>query len=208
MRNKLITVATLALMTLSVPAHAQFGGLPNLMGGSKDSAPAVNTDEVKATIAAALVDLSYATSKYEEALGNDKLAAEYKATAEALAKKGSAGVDASDITKAAAATDAFKDQIKSAADLKTKISEAGRKAAAEGLLFHVKATIGGVKGGKMIKEALSSKSMAAISALSGLKDFPGLLSAWTGTSSVILDYLKDNDVDTKAAVKALSDGMK
>lgn len=205
MKNKVATIAALALIAISAPAYAQFGSLPGL-GGSKDAGPAVNTDEVKKTISTAVIDLAEATSLYQKALGNDKLAADLKATVDGL-KSGSVGVNADTLGQLKSASDGVADAMKTAAEKHTKASTEGKKAAAAGLVFHVKATTGGVKGGKLLQSALSSKSMAAISALSDLKDFPGLLSSWTNASGAIFSYLKDNGVSVASAEKDLAAAM-
>lgn len=208
MKMKMTVVAALSALCFTLPVHAQFGGLSNMIGGGKaESGPAVDSDAVKKSVTTALISLVRANEKYADSLGNEKSAASLKTVGDGLAN-GSMGVNADVISQIKTASAELAPQMKKNLEEKTKASSAGQKAAAEGLVFHVKGTLDGVDSSKMLKKAFESRSPAVLSALASLKDFPGLFSQWTSTTGSVISYLQFNGLDTTEAKKKIANSMK
>lgn len=201
------TVAMLSALALSLPAHAQLGGFSNPLGGGKSAAPAVDTDSVKKAITNALASLSYANGKYAEALGKETEAAQLKEIGDKLSS-GSLGVSSDVIASVKTASSSLEPEIKKQMDEKKKLSDGGKKAAADGLAYHVKGTVGGVASSKLLKKAFESKSPMVLGALADFKDFPTLFSQWTSATGTIFSYMKFNGIDVKQADKSIADAMK
>jgi len=207
MKSKLSFAAAVCTLCLSLPVHAQFSGLTSMLGGGKsNSAPAVDSDSIKKSVTTALINLAYANGKYAEALGKENEAAQFKEIGDKLTS-GSLGANSDVITQIKTSSAALVPEIKQQLDNKTKLSEVGKKAAQEGLVFHVKGTADGVQSSKMLKGALESKSPMVLAALAGMKDFPGLLAQWTSTTGSVISYMKFNGLDVSQADKANRDAM-
>ncbi|MEN3295407.1 MAG: hypothetical protein V7642_4660 [Burkholderiales bacterium] len=208
MKFNYAAAAALSILCVSMPVHAQFGGLSNPLGGGKSSsAPAADPDAVKKAIGKALASLSYANGKYAEALGDENKAAQLKEIGDQLSN-GTLGVNGDSINKVKDAAASLAPEIKKHLDDKTKLSDAGKKAAGEALAFHVKGTAEGVAGSKMLKSALESKSPMVLSALASLKDFPALLAQWSSTTGSVFSYMQFNGLDVSKADKAIKESMK
>ena len=209
MKFKIIALGFISTLCISLPAHAQFGGMsvPGMGGGS--SGPAVNADELKKTVTNALVALAYANSKYAKAVGNDSAASQLSEIGDKL-KSGSLGVNADSISQLKTASENVTGEIKKRNDEKTKLSAEAKAAASEGVKFHVDGTLEGFKGAKQLKKAIESKSPALIASLSSLKDVPIFLGEWAKATTTIFSYLGSNGIDIKdadASIKtAMSDG--
>lgn len=207
MKMKMTVVAALSALCFTLPAHAQFGGLSNIVGGGKaDSGPAIDSGAVTKSVTTALISLTRASEKYAEAMGNEKLAASLKTKGDGL-QNGSMGVNSEIITQIKEASAEVAQQMKKNNEEKTKYSSSGKKAAGEGLVFHVQGTLDGVDSSKMLKKALDSRSPAVLSALAGLKDFPGLISQWGSTTGSVFSYLQFNGLDTAKAQKTVNSKM-
>jgi hypothetical protein len=207
MKKHLITLATLAALAATVPAHAQFGGFKNPLAGGGGSGQTVDAAGVKKSVAAALSDLAAANGSYAAALGNETKAAELMKIAGDL-KNGSLGVDSKVINTVKELSASSVADMKAKQEAKEKVSADGKKKLVEGLGYHVSGTAQGVAGVKQLKAALESKSPTVLASLASLKDFPALFGQWTSATGGVLSYMKFNGVDTAGADKAISASMK
>ncbi len=204
MKFKIIALTFLSSLCLSLPVHAQFGGMsvPGMGGGS--SGPAVDTDAVKKLITSALTSMAYANAKYAQAVGNDSAAAQLKEIGDKL-KSGSMGVNSDSIGQLKTASAPVNDAIKKSLDEKTKLSDAGKKVALEGFALHVTGSIEAFGSVKQLKKALESKSPMALSALASLSDYPAFVAQWGTATVTIFSYLSANGIDIKDADKKIKD---
>jgi hypothetical protein len=204
MKKQLITLATLAALAATVPAHAQFGFKNPLAGGG--SGQTVDADGVKKSVAAALSDLAFANSSYLAALGDETNAAKLKEIATGL-KNGSLGVDSKLIGTVQELSATSTAGMKAKQDAKEKVSADGKKKLVEGLGYHVSGTAHGVVGVKQLKAALESKSPMVLASLASLKDFPAMFGQWTSATGGVFSYMAFNGIDTSKADKANDGAM-
>lgn len=205
MKKHLITLATLAALAATIPAHAQFGGLKNPLAGG-GSGQTVDADGVKKAVAAALSDLAAANSKYALALGDEKKAADLMKISTDL-KSGSLGVDSKVIGTVQELSASSVAGFKAKHAAKEKVSAEGKKQLVEGLGYHVSGTAQGVTGVKQLKAALESKSPKVLASLASLKDFPAMFGQWTSATGGVFSYMTFNGIDTSKADKANNDAM-
>jgi hypothetical protein len=207
MKFKIIALGFISALSLSLPAHAQFGGMsvPGVGGGS--SAPAVDTDAIKKLFNSAFSTMAYANGKYAESVGNDSMAAQFKEIGDKL-KSGSLGVSSDSLGQFKTASAQLDAEVKKNLDEKTKMSDANKKALAEGMKLQAAASLEFYVGLKLFKKALESKNVMAISALSSFKDFPTAAMQWISGWGTIVTLGSSNGVDSKVADSAIKNAMK
>jgi hypothetical protein len=207
-RNLVALALAAAAIGAATPALA-FGpkipGMPSLPGiGGGSGGAQVDPAQLKDQVKTAVIFLVKANEQYLLALGLGVEAAKAKTLGDQLAT-GTLG--AAEVKTATELAETTIKSIKEASDKGTKLSSDAAGYAAKGLGEHVSGTVAGVQAGRSLKSALQSPSLATISALGSVKEFPSLLTSWTSASGSVFSYLTYNGIDTAQAKSSIAKAM-